>query len=323
MGISIIIPVYNVEPYITDCLQSVMRQTYQGSLECIIVDDCGTDKSIEIAERLIADYEGPIEFRIVHHEHNRGLSAARNTGKDAATGDYVYFLDSDDFIDEDTITILWNGLKDTDYVMAIGYACAYRQGVDEVFRKDWLFETPKELHYSQFLSKMLMQKSIFTAWGKLFEKDLIDKVNFREGRINEDTLFMMDLAPIIEENKLNSIELPLYSYHYRMRDESICHQSVYRLDIAYVENIALAIERYKDRYELVSWLKKDQIRRALGAVRNRDIDKKSFFTVSKYIRVADNKIIREVTSKKGYVRMLLVKYSPHLMWVLGHKLKVI
>ena len=71
--ISIIIPIYNVEEYITECLQSVMRQTYKGHIECILVDDCGKDNSISVAEHLIADYKGQIEFRILHHERNRGL----------------------------------------------------------------------------------------------------------------------------------------------------------------------------------------------------------------------------------------------------------
>lgn len=69
-----------------------MRQKYQGAMECLIVDDCGTDDSIAIAERTIASYEGPIVFQILHHERNRGLSAARNTGTLAAKGDYLYYL---------------------------------------------------------------------------------------------------------------------------------------------------------------------------------------------------------------------------------------
>ena len=75
-----------------------MRQTYQGAMECLIVDDCGTDDSMAIAERTIATYEGPIVFQVLHHERNRGLSAARNTGTLAAKGDYLYYLDSDDEI---------------------------------------------------------------------------------------------------------------------------------------------------------------------------------------------------------------------------------
>lgn len=103
LTVSIIIPVYNVAPYIEACLKSVMRQTYGGQMECIIVDDCGTDDSIAIAERMTAAYQGPIQFRMLHHDRNRGLSAARNMGTNAATGDYIYYLDSDDEITTDCI----------------------------------------------------------------------------------------------------------------------------------------------------------------------------------------------------------------------------
>ena len=88
IDVSIIVPVYNVAHYIEDCLRSVMRQTYKGSMECLVVDDCGTDDSMSIVERMIAEYDGPIQFKILRHEHNRGLSAARNTGTMQATGDY-------------------------------------------------------------------------------------------------------------------------------------------------------------------------------------------------------------------------------------------
>ena len=118
--ISIIIPIYNVEEYITECLQSVMRQTYKGEIECILVDDCGTDNSIAVAERHIADYKGPIEFRVLHHVRNRGLSAARNTGTDAATGDYIYYLDSDDYISDDCLEVLAEPLKKREYEMILG-----------------------------------------------------------------------------------------------------------------------------------------------------------------------------------------------------------
>ena len=103
MNVSIIIPVYNVAPYIEDCLRSVIGQTYRGVIECLIVDDRGTDDSIAIAERLIKDYSGPIRFEILHHEHNRGVAAARNTGALKAKGDYIFYLDSDDEITTDCI----------------------------------------------------------------------------------------------------------------------------------------------------------------------------------------------------------------------------
>ena len=95
--VSIIIPVYNVSDYIERCIRSVMEQTYQ-IIECILVDDCSPDDSITKAESLIRQYGGSVEFVILRHDKNIGLSGARNTGINHSTGDYLYFLDSDDEI---------------------------------------------------------------------------------------------------------------------------------------------------------------------------------------------------------------------------------
>ena len=104
MKISIVIPIFNVENYITACIHSVMNQDYTGEIECLLIDDCGTDNSILLAEECISTNRRPnIHFRIIHHQRNRGLSAARNTGIDAATGEYIYYLDSDDEITPDCI----------------------------------------------------------------------------------------------------------------------------------------------------------------------------------------------------------------------------
>ena len=104
--VSVIIPVYNVEPYIARCLQSVMNQTYEGPLECILVDDGCTDNSLAIVERMLTGYDGPIVFKVLYHEKNRGQAAARNTGTDAAMGEYIYYLDSDDAMIPDCIALM-------------------------------------------------------------------------------------------------------------------------------------------------------------------------------------------------------------------------
>ena len=102
MKVSIIIPVYNVASYIEECIQSVLDQTYPD-LEVVLVDDCGTDHSMELAENLIRKSNRSSIFRIEKHDRNRGLSAARNTGIKTATGEYLYFVDSDDKISQDCI----------------------------------------------------------------------------------------------------------------------------------------------------------------------------------------------------------------------------
>ncbi len=95
MKVSIIIPVYRVEDYIEDCVSSVIGQTHAG-LEVILVDDCGGDASIDRAEALLR--QTSLEWKTIRHRENRGQAAARNSGGQAATGDFIFFLDSDDML---------------------------------------------------------------------------------------------------------------------------------------------------------------------------------------------------------------------------------
>lgn len=327
--ISIIIPVYNVEEYIAECLQSVMQQTYTGKMECIIVDDCGTDRSIEIAEKAIEGYivasrkskiENPISFHILHHTHNRGLSAARNTGLEASSGEYVYFLDSDDFIDPGTIESLYNAICSDDYAIAISYFTKYIDGKDQIYSTDWIFDSPKIIEPEDYANKLLMQQCNFASTAKLYNKKrVLRALRFVDGKLNEDTLFAIDTIPIIEHNHYKCIELPLYSYHYRMRDESICHKSTYKMDTAYVENIQVAIDRYNDRNELVEWMKIDQFNRCMKIVHDREVDKVHYLKVITYLRCYSNHFIHaQKQSLKAYIHVLLIKYCPHLMWYVEH-----
>ena len=219
--VSIVIPVYNVEPYIEECLQSVMRQSYSGEIECILVDDCGTDNSIEVAEQLIADYHGPIDFKVLHHEHHRGVSAARNTGMDAVCGDYVYFLDSDDWISDDCIERLTGPLSIKQYDFVMGH--------NEYDGKDMFVTCPEgEYHkyvmksggHSRKLLKPIGPSGIPVAvWNKLFRKCFLvdNQLYFEVGKIYEDTIFSFDLS-FVERNYyvVNSI-----TYYYRSRENSI------------------------------------------------------------------------------------------------------
>jgi len=215
MGISIIIPVYNIEPYIADCIQSVMRQTYMGSLECILVDDCGTDKSIEIAENLIADYEGPIEFKVLHHEHNRGLSAARNTGMDAATGEYVYFLDSDDWISDDCIEKLTKPLQKERFDIVVG-------DYEMVGQLPYFLELsyPEGAYYEKGISKTFCNCGVYVmAWNKLYRKDFLVKnqLLFEEGKVHEDDILVFELSCI----EKSFYVVKSVTYFYRIRENSI------------------------------------------------------------------------------------------------------
>lgn len=194
MKISIIVPVYNVEQYIKECFDSISAQTYKGEIECIFVDDCGQDDSVAVLEKLIADYHGAIKFCIVHHEHNKGLSGARNTGICHAKGDYLYFIDSDDSITPDCIEKLVDLAEKYPQVDIV-------QGSTKSKLK-WLQLANKHFpeysdNFKWIRKTMLLRFSIpMTAWNKLVRKDLVVKngLYFEEGLIHEDEIWNFMLA---------------------------------------------------------------------------------------------------------------------------------
>lgn len=167
-AVSILIPVYDVQTYIAKCLESVASQTYGGQMECIIVDDCGYDDSIAIAEEFIAGYDGPISFRIIHHKNNRGLAAARNTGVAAAQGDFVFHLDGDDWIEPTAIELLIKKQQDTDADIVSGNFIRHCNEGD-ILHLIPDFATPMDMVYNAIELKgvhcvcmRLIRKSLYT-----------------------------------------------------------------------------------------------------------------------------------------------------------------
>lgn len=215
-SVSIVIPVYNVEQYIEDCIRSVIRQTYDGHMECFVVDDCGTDNTIPIVEKMVATYEGPIEFHILHHEHNRGVSVARNTGTMAATGEYLFYLDSDDEITEDCIERLMEKMMerpDIDMVQGNNLRYHISSGSYEPVKEVSLpfASTNEEVRKSFFLLKQMRAN----IWNKLLRRDFIIKNNLlcREGVIWEDALWTFYLLKVL--NKACYVSEATYCYNIR------------------------------------------------------------------------------------------------------------
>ena len=196
MKVSIIIPTYNVEKYIRECLESVARQTYRGEMECLIVDDCGTDKSIAVAEDFISHYQRKIDFKIIRREQNGGLSAARNTGTSAATGDYIYYLDSDDYIKPDCIDSLVKVAMKFPEAEVI-QAGILRSDSGICFNAESATYPDVVTDYQTIISNMLYQGRLpVSAWSKLIRRNFLVKNNiiFTEGIIYEDVDFEFRIA---------------------------------------------------------------------------------------------------------------------------------
>lgn len=222
INVSIVIPVYNSALYIEDCLRSVMLQTYTGCIECIIVDDCGTDDSIALAERVIEAYVGPIQFRIIHHEHNKGVSAARNTATSLAQGDYLFFLDSDDEITEDCIEKMATVVMlNPNVEMVQG---KYDENGDHQTRPRVQRNHLTHVVGNQMVRECLYRRHQFAfAWNKLIKRSFVidNVVFFKEGVIYEDILWEFFVMKYLSDVWF----LTDITYHYRLRPGSITHGS--------------------------------------------------------------------------------------------------
>lgn len=203
--ISIIVPVYNVEKYIRRCVDSLINQTYKN-LEIILIDDGSPDNS-----GAICDEYAKLDNRVkVIHKENGGVSSARNAGLDSASGEYIGFMDSDDYITPDMYEVLYNNMVDNDADISMGiyalennkgeFISHYRYDVNEVFDK------------AQTIAEMLKQvKYTCSLCDKLFSSKLVGDIRFdKDISHNEDLLFAYQLMK--KSNKAVYISKPMYYY---------------------------------------------------------------------------------------------------------------
>lgn len=209
LKVSVIVPVYNVSEYIVRCWDSIKNQSYKN-LEVLFVDDCGTDDSIAKLEACIASVEEG-DVKILHHARNRGLSAARNTGLEVATGDYVYFLDSDDDITSDCIKSLVAPLSERKYDLIIGdYTVVGEGGYLPLNMSEGAVETNDEVMRTYAAGDWYVM-----AWNKLCRREFLleNKLFFKEGLIHEDVLWTFKVACKVEN--LYVVKKPVYNYYVR------------------------------------------------------------------------------------------------------------
>lgn len=200
---SIIIPVYNVEKEIRDCLDSIKNQTFQD-FEVLCVDDRGSDSSIDIVKEYV---NVDSRFKILTHEKNSGVSAARNTGLDAATGDNIMFVDSDDWLDLNALEILNNKLNKTkcEIVMFNNY------NVDPDGSKK-IQDEDKEGDRTIKINDDELTLFVGVCWNRVYRKSLLDrlKVRFPVGLIVEDSDFTFKVCSQVDS--VFMIDEPLYFY---------------------------------------------------------------------------------------------------------------
>ena len=213
--VSIIVPIYNVENYLERCIISIINQTYTN-LEIILVDDGSTDNCPNICEK----YKKQDNRITVIHKKNGGLSDARNKGIDIASGKYIYFIDSDDYMHLNTIEFLLNSVKETDADIS---CCSYLLFYDN----QKLTVSTKNEKYKCFdsetaLKNLLYQKGCTnSAWGKLYKTVLFDDIRFPVGQICEDLPVIYRLFHKANKVCISSAQF----YYYYQRVNSIINTS--------------------------------------------------------------------------------------------------
>ena len=216
--ITVIVPVYNVENYLNKCLDSIITQTYKN-IEIIVVNDGSTDASGEICKEF-----AEIDHRIIYIEQeNAGLSAVRNTGLEIMSGDYVTFVDSDDWIEQDYLETLYKKIVEYQADIAVGNYYSFNES-EGMFYFHILGDSYYEKVYDNvsifenlYDSQEMKSFALISAWGKLYKAGLFEQLRFDIGKLGEDGYLNQKIYLLAE--KIVYIHKGIYSY--RIRNNSL------------------------------------------------------------------------------------------------------
>ena len=230
--VSVVVPVYNVDKYLERCLDSLVYQTFED-IEIVIVNDGSTDKSAEIIKKYVQSYPNKV---FAFEKENGGLSDARNFGIKKCHGDYIGFVDSDDYVSLDMFKKLYEKAISKDFDITV---CDVRlvwknkskeissKVINDIFDKDDI--------------KKQMIDIYPTAWNKLYKRNLFDSVLFKKGVWYEDVEFLYRLFPYI--NSIGTIHMPLINYVQR---KGAISKTFDKRVFNYIDNWNGIIEYYKE-----------------------------------------------------------------------------
>lgn len=210
--ISVIAPVYKVEKYLPDCMESLIHQTYQN-LEIIMVDDCSPDESGAICDRYAMNDK---RIKAFHRTENHGASGARNLALDQAKGKYLFFIDSDDWIAPDTIEYLYENMKTYQADCTVGGCVTVIEAEDGSLNYQKRTRGSVRCENARGAMKGVLLNGS-AAWNRLYRREVFDQIRFPEGRINEDEYAVLRLYSGMER----IVFLDKDTYFYRKRKNSI------------------------------------------------------------------------------------------------------
>lgn len=203
INISVIIPVYGVRDFVARCARSLMEQTLRDGVEFIFVDDCSTDGSAEVLQQTLSAYPDR-NVSVIRHETNQGLPAARNTGLEAATGEYILHVDADDFLEPDMLEKLLAKTPEADLVW-----CDFYMG--ERYMKARDYKTAQDVVIRGYLAGDMK----YNVWNKLVRRSLYDGIDFPTGHSMGEDMTMIPVSA-----RASSVAyVPEALYHYSISNQ--------------------------------------------------------------------------------------------------------
>ena len=247
--VSVIVPVYNVEKYLERCLNSLTKQTFEN-YEILVINDGSPDKSEEIIKKIQKKYPKTIKY---YKKENGGLSDARNYGLMKSKGDYIIFVDSDDYVDKNFIKKLYDKAIETKSDITI---CGIFDEYEETQQKlEYINYIPQKLCNIYNDKRQMLNR--FAAWNKMYKKSIFGDLKFEKNKIYEDLRLIPKLY--LKANKISFVNEPLY--HYIIRNGSIMTSSTIQKnldilsafeDIIYYFKKENVYEIFKDELEYMA-----------------------------------------------------------------------
>lgn len=248
--LSVIIPVYNAEKYISTCMESLIHQIpTQARYELVVIDDGSFDKSLDICR----EYENNFSFIHVFHQTNQGVSCARNLGIQRAQGEYVTFVDADDWVEKDFINTIIQNIDNTDVFIFDGFVNKHNiASKNHFWFKDTTFDKNKSLLIKQIVAVKFKNEyvpkynGVGIAWGKAIKRKLLidNEISFIAGqKMGEDNIFYIEVfsraKTIVYRQKC--------LYHYRCDNVSACRS----FDRNYIKTNAVLVDNMKKALEKI------------------------------------------------------------------------
>lgn len=305
--VSILVPFYNVDQYIERCIQSLIQQTYED-IEILLIDDCSPDRSLEIAQNYA--HNDP-RIKILRYEKNRGLGGARNYGLENAKGKYVLFVDSDDFIELNTVEVLFDIAKQNNLcVLEANYLKEDKMNSEVLPRKSCYSE--KVFSGKEYWDSIPIAPVV--AWNKFYKLSFLKNNNITfKIRKFEDVAFTSEV--FMKAKRVMNIDFPFY--HYIVRENSIMTETISsnHLQDAYslIKDMRVLFEANKENEQM----KKSYLYSYIGFFRiwhlyREDIINKKEFKRLVMILFKEAKQYVLAASKLGLNQKILLYFSPIL-----------